>query len=394
MTLVPELSPTGVRTLHERAVEAAAVAAEWADRVDAEGRFPTESVAALRRLGLLAAVLPVADGGEGATLGELADVATELGAACASTAMVFAMHVGQVATLVRHGGGSEAAARLLAQVRDEGALVASATTEITTGGDTGSSGCAVEPTATGVRLLKEAPVISYGLHASAVLATARRTPDSPPSDQVLVICPAESTELVRRSGWDTLGLRGTASEGFSLTAEVDADHVLPVPFAEAAAQTMTPVSHVLWAAAWLGIARGATEVARASVRRAARKTLGTTPPAALRLAEVELRVQTLSDTVDASARRWEAAADDPAVLQSVATTRWVNGLKVTASEAVLDIVSRALVITGIAGYRLGDPSSLGRTVRDAHGTALMVGNDRILHHNAKIATISTGRSNP
>ncbi|WIE55886.1 MULTISPECIES: acyl-CoA dehydrogenase family protein [unclassified Curtobacterium] len=394
MTVLPDVRATDVVSLHDRAVEAAGVAAEWADRIDAEGRFPSESVAALRRLGLLAAVLPVDLGGEGATLTELADVATVLGGACASTAMVFAMHVGQVATLVRHGGTSVAAARLLARVRDEGALIASATTEITTGGDTGSSGCSVEATTCGVRLAKEAPVISYGLHASAVLATARRTPDSPPSDQVLVVCPAERTELVRRSGWDTLGLRGTASEGFSLTAEVDADHVLAQPFAEMSAQTMTPVSHVLWAAAWLGMARSATETARASVRRAARKALGTTPPAALRLAEVELRVQSLADTIEASARRWEAAANEPAVLESVATARWVNGLKVTASEAVLDIVSRALVITGIAGYRLGDPSSLGRIVRDAHGTALMVGNDRILHHNAKIATISNGRSNP
>ena len=37
-----------------------------------------------------------------------------------------------------------------------------------------------------IHLEKQAPVISYGEYADGVLATARRDPDSPPNDQVLV----------------------------------------------------------------------------------------------------------------------------------------------------------------------------------------------------------------
>ena len=48
------------------------------------------------------------------------------------------------------------------------------------------------------------------------------------------------------SGWDTLGFRGTCSSGFTLTAEGDAEQILPTPFADILAQTMHPYSHIVW----------------------------------------------------------------------------------------------------------------------------------------------------
>jgi acyl-CoA dehydrogenase len=60
----------------------------------------------------------------------------------------------------------------------------------------------------------------------------------------------------------------------------------------------------------------------------------------------------------------------------------VNNLKLTASQLVLDVVSRAMVICGIAGYRNDSKLTLGRHLRDATGAGLMVNNDRILGQNA------------
>jgi acyl-CoA dehydrogenase len=60
----------------------------------------------------------------------------------------------------------------------------------------------------------------------------------------------------------------------------------------------------------------------------------------------------------------------------------LNNLKLTASTLVLDIVMRAMLICGIAGYRNDSKLSLGRHLRDATGAALMVNNDRILGQNA------------
>ena len=55
-----------------------------------------------------------------------------------------------------------------------------------------------------------------------------------------------------------------------------------------------------------------------------------------------------------------------------------RGLEAT----VVDVVGRALLICGIAGYRNDSKFSLCRHLRDAYGAALMVNNDRILKLNA------------
>jgi acyl-CoA dehydrogenase len=60
----------------------------------------------------------------------------------------------------------------------------------------------------------------------------------------------------------------------------------------------------------------------------------------------------------------------------------VNNLKLSASQMVLDIVTRAMVICGIQGYRNDSKLTLGRHLRDAMGASLMVNNDRILGQNA------------
>ena len=139
--------------------------------------------------------------------------------------------------------------------------------------------------------------------ADAILVTARRDPEAPASEQSLVVVPREHLSLERTSEWDALGLRGTMSEGFELEGTVSADMVLPVDFATISAQTMLPASHTLWASSWLGLATGAGAVARRFIQKKARSNPGTTPPGALRLAELEVRIQSMIDTVRSSIAR-------------------------------------------------------------------------------------------
>lgn len=382
-------------TLEERARAAAAVAADHADDVDAAGRFPQEAIDELGRLGLLAAAIPVELGGEGATMLELSQIATILGAACSSTGMIFAMHQIQVLSLTRHDSTSSGVRTVLDRVVRTGGLLASATTEIGIGGDSRSSGCFVpassaENPTEAFTFEKNAPVISYGKYATAILATARRTPDSPPSDQVLVVCPVDSTELVPTSEWNTLGFRGTCSPGFLLTSTVDRSHIVSDDFATISAQTMLPVSHILWASVWLGISRAATEKARKTVRAAARKSIGVTPPGAQRLAELLIELQSFADSVAGAARRFDDLRHDREALSAISVAIAMNGLKIAASEWVVSLVGKALLITGISGYRLNSELTLGRQLRDAYGAALMVNNDRILANNAGLVAASRG----
>ncbi|MDQ2106488.1 acyl-CoA dehydrogenase family protein, partial [Azospirillum isscasi] len=268
------------------AAEAAAIAGRHAGSVDREARFPAEAFAALKEARLLGLTVPRALGGGGGGLADAAAVAHVLAQHCPSTGLIYAMHQIQVACLVRHGQDGEWHRGFLAQLAEEQLLLASATTEAGIGGDVRSSACAVEDEAVGTfRLEKQATVISYGAEADAILVTARRTAESPPSDQVIVPVLRGQTRLEETGGWDTLGMRGTRSIGYRLVAEAGRAQILPLPYADISARTMLPVTHILWSSVWLGIATDAVARAGAFIRAEARKRPGTPPPGARRVAE-------------------------------------------------------------------------------------------------------------
>ncbi len=373
------------------AVRMAAIADEVAGPVaadvDERGRFPSETLAALKAEGLLAALVPVELGGGGASLAEVSQGLVALGRRCASSAMVVAMHHIQVACLVRHGR-NDLLRRYLEELAEHQYLLASATTEVGTGGDVRSSICALEVSEGRFRVEKQAPVISYADDADAVLVTARRTADSPDSDQVIVLCRPPGLELEQVGEWNALGFRGTCSTGFVLRATGDADSVLDEPYADISTQTMLPTAHLLWSSVWLGIASDAVELARRFVQGEARRKPGTPPPAALRLAEVTVVHQQFTDMVQSSLARYEAADADR--LSSIGFGVGMNALKVSASTLVVDIVRECMLICGLASYRLDTPYSLGRHLRDSMGAALMVNNDRIMANNAQMLLVLRG----
>jgi acyl-CoA dehydrogenase len=377
-------------TLQTRAAAVAEIAAQYAADVDAAARFPREAIAALREHGLLGTSVPVEFGGEGTTLVDLAGVAAVLGAACSSTGMIFAMHHSQVLSLTRHLDGAPAIELLVSRIASEQLLVASATTELGIGGDVRSSLCFVDRDGETATLAKNAPVISYGAEADLILVTARTDADSAPSDQVLVACDRDSTTLEETSGWDTMGLRGTSSRGYRLTARVGLDRVVPTPYEAISTETMLPVSHTLWAAVWLGMSRAATETSRQYVRAAARRTIGSLPAGATALVGLIAELERFESLVGAAGKRFDDLSEDRDALGSVGYLVSMNNLKVTASTLVADIVARALSITGISGYRNDGQYSVARLFRDAQGAALMVHNDRIIANTAQLILVQKG----
>lgn len=362
------------------------IAGPVADEVDRSARFPSEALDALRTERLMSVLVPEPLGGNGCGISETARAVSALSRHCASTAMIYAMHQIQVACLVRHGRN-----QLLRDFQRELVasqhLLASATTEVGVGGDVRSSVCAVDRTEGRFSLEKRAPVISYGEQADGVLATSRRTAESPPSDQVLVLCVPPELSLERVSDWNTLGFRGTCSPGFVLRASGDDACVLDDPFTDIASRTMVPVSHILWSAVWLGLADAAVERARAFVRAEARKNPGTTPLAATRLAELSALHHQMSALVVGAARRFDAVQEDVEVLGGMGYAIAVNNLKVSASTLVVEIVGMSLRVCGMAGYREDSPYSMGRLLRDAYGAALMVSNDRVNANTAEMLLV-------
>jgi len=364
------------------------VAALHAPDVDRAARFPKEAVAALKSERLLGVAVPRELGGEEASIAELAAMCQVLAQACASTAMVFAMHQIQVLCIVRHARASRFFRGYLESCVAEQRLIASATSELGVGGDVRTSKCAVLRDGERFALEKQASVISYGEFADDILATARRAPDAAPSDQVLVLIKRDERSLARVGGWDTLGMRGTCSYGFVLSARATLDHVLDVPFADISSQTMHPVSHIVWSHVWLGIATSAVALARQYVRAEARKTPGTTPPNALRAAELVSQLHMLRGAVRDAMHEYEIRAHDPDALSGLGFQIRMNDLKTSTAEQVVPLVQRAIGICGISAYRNDTPYSLGRQLRDAYGAGVMILNDRLYGTNATLLLVS------
>src|ERR1700719_183065 len=173
--------------LRTRAASVAAIAASHALAVDSASRFPSEAFSAVKAQRLLGIQVPKALGGEGAGIGDVADVCYQLGQACASTGMIFAMHQIKVACIMRHMGDNATLKGMLQRLCAEQLLLASSTTEGQGGGNIRSSEAPVEHHDGGrITLERKASVISYGAYADGVVTTARRAADAAASDQVLV----------------------------------------------------------------------------------------------------------------------------------------------------------------------------------------------------------------
>lgn len=374
-------------SLVERAKRAAAVASEHADDVDQKARFPKEAVEAMKAERLLGIQIPVELGGEGASTAEIAEVCSVLGQACSAAAMTFSMHQIKASSLVSHGDEAAWHREFMIRVAKEQLLLGSATTEAGIGGNLRNSICAIEVDGDRCRLEKDATVISYGEDADAILVTSRTHKDAAPSDQVMTVFLKDQYTLEKTQDWDTLGMRGTCSDGFIFKAEAPAEQILPKPFAEIAAQSMLANAHILWSAVWFGIAADAVNRAQAFVKAAARRTPGVTPPGALRLAEVSGLLQMVKSTVVAAIDEFETARQDENKLSSMGFGVAMNNVKISSSQTILTIINHCMLINGILGYKNGTPYSLGRHLRDAHSAQLMISNDRILGNTSTMLLV-------
>jgi acyl-CoA dehydrogenase len=171
-------------------------------------------------------------------------------------------------------------------------------------------------------------------------------------------------------------MRGTCSPGFVARARFAAGQVLDVPFAQVCAESMVPISHVLWSHVWLGIAAEAFDRARRAARAAARGASGSMR-AAESLSGVAAQLTQLRATVAWGLDALMACEPDRERLATVGAAVRFNNLKVAASEQAAAVCQAALRVCGMQGYRNDTPYSVGRQVRDALSAALMVSNDRI-----------------
>jgi len=387
-------TPTGVADavvgdLPARAKAVAAVAAANALDVDASARFPAESFAAAKAQRLLGIMVPKALGGEGVSIGDVADVCYQLGYSCSSSGMIYAMHQVKIACIVRHMGSSVSLQQLLRRLCAEQLLLASSTTEGQGGGNIRSSEAPIEPLDGGrIGLERKASVISYGAYADGVVTTARRAADANSSDQVLVALLKSDYTLTKLQGWNALGMRGTCSEGYMLKANANADQVLPETYELIHSRTMVPSAHLLWGSVWTGIAASATARAQAFIRNAMRHSNGQLPPGAPQFTKAMSTLRTLRGMLSTSLRRYQQVMDDPQAMAGLDFQTMITLTKVEASELAASTVMSAMRACGLSGYRNDGDYTLGRHLRDVLSSPIMINNDRILANLANSALLT------
>ena len=249
--------PIASGSLVERAAAIGPRLAAHAARHDAEGSFVSEAYEALGDAGLLKAAVPVELGGDGATITQLAALQRELAHHCGATALASSMHQHVVAfTAWRYRRGLAGAEATLRKVADEGLLLVS-----TGGGDfTHPRGEAVRVEG-GYRVSGRKRFASQSRHGS-VMSTMFAFDDPEQGRRVLnMAIPLSAEGVTVLDTWDTLGMRGTASDDILLEdVFVPEEKVLanrPYGVVDPPLQVIASIAFPIISGAYLGVAEAA-----------------------------------------------------------------------------------------------------------------------------------------
>jgi acyl-CoA dehydrogenase len=375
----------------ERLAElAASLAAEFAANaslVDDAAQFPQDNVGRLRDSGMLGLLVPAEYGGLGGGVDALVDVAKVFGGACTSTAMIFAMHCQQVAVVAKHAGPA-LRDRVLPDIAAGRCLLGSITTEAGNGGQLLSVSSPLLSDVEGWLLERDAPVVTGGMAADAYLVTMRTAAERPANDVTLAFVDRSSADVEFRSGWSTMGMRGTESVGIKVKAPVRTDDLIGGAggFGTVARTTMIPVGHLAWSAVWLGAARGAFSYVLSVLRDPGRRSRDQVASdlSAHNLARIRLSLDVLSAYLQTCVDEFQSGADPSDAAYHIHS----NNLKVLASEISYDAVNQMVSLLGLRlGYARTAQTPLERVLRDLRAASLMYANDRLLVANGKLALI-------
>jgi alkylation response protein AidB-like acyl-CoA dehydrogenase len=344
------------------------VAAANAVAVDREARFPGESVGALADAGLLGLALPEGSGGIGGSPVDFLAVLQALASRCASSAMVYLMHV-CAAQVALAGGASEEAVRDMAG----SGLATLAFSE------RGSRSHFWAPVSVpvegdgGPRLsARKSYVTSAGQATYYVVATGQAGGDSPLAS-TLYLVPGSAPGVGVEGPWVGLGLRGNASGPMVFETPLSECEQLGEPGKgfDLMLAVVLPWFQLGQGAVSTGIAQGAMAAAVAHVTTARFEHLD----------------QTLADlpTVRARVGRSQTEIDGVAGFLVHLATRMAEGdetapvlsAKAVANEMAVRVTSELMQAAGGAGMSPDLP--IERFFRDARAGSVMAPTTDVLY---------------
>jgi alkylation response protein AidB-like acyl-CoA dehydrogenase len=186
------------------------VAGRHAARVDAEGTFPTETLAALAGAGLLGLGVPVDRGGLGLGPRAFAAVTEAIAERCASSAMVFVMHVSAQQAIA---ASSTLAGRdeLLREIAAGRHLTTLAFSEKGSRSQFWAPVSQLEPRGSGFVTSAHKSWVTSANQAHSYVASGRQAGGASPLESTLYLLRRGSAGVRSPARWDGLGLRGNDS---------------------------------------------------------------------------------------------------------------------------------------------------------------------------------------
>jgi alkylation response protein AidB-like acyl-CoA dehydrogenase len=349
--------------------------ARHAADVDQRGRWPAESVAALAEAGLLGLTVPRELGGAGEGPRTFAAVTRILAERCASTAMIYLMHVCAAQVIA----AAPAFPRRETVLRD---VVAGRHLSTLAFSEAGSRSHFWAPVSQAIvagdthRLTAAKSFVTGAGHADSYVVSTRSAGAGEATTSTLYFLPRDVPGLSVGAPWNGLGLRGNASAPLRLEdVAVPASHRV-----SGEGEGFTVMLNVVlpWfqlgsAAVSVGIARAAAEGIRQHLLAAKLEHLGQSlaelPTLRARLAQMRVTVDTQQAFLEHVAGRMETPGPDTllAVLES----------KAAAAEAALLVTDLAMRMGGGAAF--GKRLTVERNFRDARASSAMAPTTDVLY---------------
>ena len=289
-----------------------------AEGCDREARFPEESLAALRDMGLWALRVDREHGGLGGDMVTTCVVVEEISKKCPSTAMCYKMHLESVEAVSRIPTALQL--RRFVEPLARGEVFAAAA-----GGESrGQSGRDWRPVSApddplprvegGLRMdnIRKSYVTSAG-HASHYIVFCRVEGGRMTGPPDLLMLEADKIGWRVVTEWDGLGMRGNCSAAMVFDGVVPEENLLGIELEgdkePVMAKYMMPVLILTYGAAYLGIASGAYEIA---LREAARRFPSgarriDNPINRRRMAEMSVRIEAARALLHTAAAMADAA---------------------------------------------------------------------------------------
>jgi alkylation response protein AidB-like acyl-CoA dehydrogenase len=360
----------------ERALSVSrSVLAEHAADVDSAGRWPRESITALGGEGFLGLTLPAAVGGAEQRPPVFLAVTQIFAEHCASTAMIYLMHVcaAQTVAAARHFPLRSAILGDMAAGNHLSTLAFS---------EKGSRSHFWAPMSQAVaagdhhRLSALKSWVTSAGHADSYVVSTRAAGAAEPMASTIYFVPRGTSGLEVSGKWDGLGLRGNASAPMKL------EQVLVPASArlcgdgqgfQVMIELVLPWFQLGSAAVSLGICRSAVTATRQHLTNAKFEHLSQSLASLMnlraRLAQMQIATDTLAAFLESVAEKM--AQPGPETLLAVLES------KAAAAETALQVTDLAMRTCGGAAFSRHLP--IERNFRDARAAAVMAPTTDVLH---------------